>query len=101
MEVVEGVQCYQRGPNHPSFLPTDEQAEVLVPDLILHNDVQGIAVRSRTQAANEIARMEQLDVDLPRVVVVPEFFDAYQLSGMLRKGSIPEEREYQRGGTHG
>lgn len=100
MEVVEGVRRYQREPKHPDFLPTDEQAEVLVPDLILYNDVQGVAVRNHTQAANEIARMEQLDVDVPRVVVVPEFFDAYRLSDMLRRGDIPEEIEYQRGGAH-
>ncbi len=99
-EVVEGVQRYQRGPNRPDFLPTDEQAEVLVPDRILRNDVQGVAVRDDTQAANEVARMEQLGVDVPRFVVVPEFFDAYRLSGMLRTGRIPNEIEYQRGEAH-
>ena len=31
-DTVEGVNTYGRGPDHPAFLPTDEQAEVLIPD---------------------------------------------------------------------
>ena len=31
-EIVEGTHRYTRGLLHPAFLPTDEQAEVLIPD---------------------------------------------------------------------
>ncbi len=34
---VEGSRTLRRGPSHPAFLPTDEQAEVLVPDKVEKN----------------------------------------------------------------
>ena len=33
-KTVEGTHGFKRGPHHPVFLPTDEQAEVLIPDRI-------------------------------------------------------------------
>ena len=49
-DVVEGDRVYRRGPRHPDFLPTDEQAEVLIPDRISRPDVQGVVVRDDDQA---------------------------------------------------
>ena len=43
-DVVEGARSYRRGPNHPGCLPTDEQAEVLIPDRIRRGDMQGVVV---------------------------------------------------------
>lgn len=97
---VEGVRTYRRGPKHPNFLPTDEQAEVLIPDRIGGNDVNGVVVRDDDQAALETSRLRLVGLPVPRIVVVPEFFDPRALSGRLRSGLVPVEREYQRGGAH-
>ena len=86
---------YGRGPNHPAFLPTDEQAEVLIPDLVAHEDVMGLAVRDETQAKREVARLKILGVAPPRIVVVPEFYNPRRLSGLLRAGRVPVESEFK------
>ena len=100
-DVVEGVHAYVRGPSHPEYLPTDEQAEVLVPDRIDLGDVVGVVVRDDSQAAREASRLRLLGLEVPRLLVVPEFFAPPRLSGMLRSGRIPMEREYDRGGADG
>lgn len=96
-ETVEGVHTYRRGPDHPAFLPTDEQAEVLIPDRIQRQDVIGIAVRDDAQAKREVSRLELLDRHPPPILIVPEFFDPNALSRRLRAGRIPTEREYRGG----
>ena len=98
-ETVEGVHTYRRGPDHPASLPTDEQAEVLIPDHIQRQDVIGIVVRDDAQAGREVSRLELLGRDPPPILVVPEFFDPNALSRPLRAGRIPTEREHRRGAT--
>ena len=98
-DVVDGFRTYRRGAGHPDFLPTDEQAEVLIPDEIGHGDVQGIAVRSREQAAREVSRLELQGLPAPRIVVVPEFFAPRALSQNLRRGRTPSEPEHYGGGA--
>ena len=97
---VEGVRTYRRGPHHPDFLPTDEQAEVLIPDRIGSDGVSAVVVRDDAQAALETSRLRLADLPVPRIVIVPEFFDPHALSRGLRRGRIPAESEYQRGGAH-
>ena len=102
-DIVQGVRDYTRGPLHPDFLPTDEQAEVLIPDRISRSDVMGIVVRNTVQAAREASRLELQGLNIlnvPRIVIIPEFFDPRALSQELRRGKTPSEREYRRGGTH-
>lgn len=96
---VEGVQTYSRGPEHPDWLPTDEQAEVLIPDQIGFSDVYGFVVRDDSQAAREASRLNLIGVTVPRIVIVPEFFEPQVLSRRLRMGRVPSEREYQWGGV--
>ena len=84
----------------PDFLPTDEQAEVLIPDRIGCGDINGVVVQDEKQAALEKSRLDLAGLTVPRFVVVPEFFDPYALSGSLRSGRLPVEREYPRGGAH-
>ena len=98
-DVVEGFRTYRRGPRHPDFLPTDEQAEVLIPDRIGRSDVSGVVVRDGTQAARETSRLELAGLTVPRIVVAPEFFDPAGLSRKLRSGRVPSELEYERGGA--
>ena len=93
---VEGSsRTYVRGPHHPAFLPTDEQAEVLVPDVIRHDDVIGVAVRDQAQAKQETAALKLLDRQSPRIFVVPAFYDPRALSGLLRTGRTPAESEFK------
>jgi len=98
-ETVTGSgRHYTRGPCHPNFLPTDEQAEVLVPDIIELQDVNGVAVRDNAQAKREVARLKQLGLaGFTPFRVIPEFFDPKALSRDLRTGRIPSERSIQGG----
>ncbi len=92
--IVKGAgRHYTRGPCHPKFLPTDEQAEVLVPDIIELQDVIGVAVCDDAQAKREVTRLKQLGLSkFPPFRVIPEFFDPKALSRDLRAGRIPSER---------
>ncbi len=81
--------------------PTDEQAEVLVPDTISIGDIIGIAVQSEEQAKNELVRIQLLRVPQPvqdhlRLVVAPDLFDKYQLSSSLKLGRRPEEKPFDK-----
>ncbi len=98
-EMVEGFQTYRRGPGHPSFLPTDEQAEVLIPDRVGRSDIKGFVVRDEAQAGREASRLELLGLTVPRIVIAPEFYDPVGLSFKLRTGLIPSEIEHKRGGA--
>lgn len=97
---VEGDRAYDRGPGHPDFLPTDEQAEVLIPDEIGQRDIKGIAVRDDEQAAREALRLALQDLPVPRIVIAPDFFSPRVLSQALRSGRMPSEREYDGGGAN-
>ena len=98
-DAVQGIRVYRRGPAHPTFLPTDEQAEVLVPDQIQRRDVIGVAVCDEAQARREESRLALLGRRPPPIVIAPGFFDPYALSRVLRAGRIPVEREHRGGAT--
>ena len=92
-----GVNVFTRGPGHPTFFPTDEQAEVLIPDRVERRDVMSIAVKDESQARNEVARLHMMHIAAPPIVIVPEFYDPNRLSSLLRDGQLPVEREYASG----
>ena len=94
-QFVEGNRTYARGPHHPAFLPTDEQAEVLVPDVVRHDDVIGVAVRDQAQARRETLALKILGHQLPRIFVVAEFYSPGKLSSLLRAGRTPAEPEFE------
>ena len=100
-DVVEGYGTYRRGPRHPDFLPTDEQAEVLIPDRIGHGGVRGIVVRDAEQAARERSRLDLLGLAVPRIVIASRFFEPRALSRELRSGRRPDEKYYREGGGNG
>ncbi len=91
-------KTYTRSALHPPWLPTDEQAEVLIPDRIAREDVLGVAVIDESQAKREHARLTQLLADVPPLVIVPDFFQASRLSMKVRSGATPAERVFQSGG---
>ncbi len=98
---AENVDRFYRGPRHPPFVPTDEQAEVLISGHIAIKDIIGVGVKDRGQADREVVRLRLQGLEIPRLRIVSEFFNASVLSGMLRSGSIPEEHEYDPGGAYG
>ena len=95
-KTVEGAggRTFARGSSHPDFLPTDQQAEVLVPDQIRRQDVIGIAVRDEGQAKREVAALKLLGQEPLPIVIVPEFFDPYTLNQFLCTGRIPSELKH-------
>ena len=84
-------RTYRRLSGRPSWLPTDEQAEVLIPDRIEHGDLLGVVVADKAQGRLELARLVQLEAEAPPIYVAPDFFDRYALSTKIRNGRIPEE----------
>jgi hypothetical protein len=90
-------KTFTRSSTHPTWLPTDDQAEVLIPDQVAREDVIGIAVMDESQAKREIARLEQLKERVPRVVIASDFFNPRWLSSQLHRGVVPSEREYYPG----
>jgi hypothetical protein len=88
-----GGRQYTRGGAHLPAVPTDQQAEVLVPDRIAIADILGVAVSSDTQVRQEVVRLELLGVD-PRSVnfaVAPALFRKYDLDRHIKAGVKPPE----------
>lgn len=88
-----GGQVFTRSPNHLLPCPTDQQAEVLVEDRILMEDILGVAVQDEAQARRErvALRTNGLDPDAFRFVAAPHFFKKYELSNAIRYGLRPSE----------
>lgn len=100
-ETVLGAynKTFRRGPKRLLSVPTDEQAEVLVPDRIALESIKGVAVPSESQAKNEVARLRLLGVkEVPfRIVIAPTLFDKHSLSNALKNGVIPSETPWPQG----
>ncbi|MFC8170934.1 DarT ssDNA thymidine ADP-ribosyltransferase family protein [Streptomyces sp. NPDC057325] len=94
---VVGNAARVRGALHPTWWPTDDQAEVLLPGVIPLSQVRGIIVKSNDQAELEFYRLTQhLDMGavLPPIVIAPMLFDKFGLSKSVRNGRRPVERPY-------
>ncbi|BAY25241.1 hypothetical protein NIES2100_50470 [Calothrix sp. NIES-2100] len=83
----------QRSMNHLPCSPTDDQAEVLIPDTIGISDILAIAVLSETQARNEAVRLNYVGIpeDKYKFVLAPDLFDKHKLSNLIRSGKQPDE----------
>ncbi len=95
-------KAYIRTAQRPKCCPTDEQAEVLVPDMISLADIVGVAVLNEDQARNELVRLDLLRIpkavrEAVRIFVAPILFDKNKLSLMLRNGERPEEKLFDTG----
>lgn len=91
-----GPKCPPRGPRHLACCPTDDQAEVLVPDAIQLRDIVGIGVCSPAQANLEPERLKQLGVD-PRqfhFFAAETLYDPRALAASIRAGKRPSEVEW-------
>lgn len=94
---AKSVGKYARSPYHPDFLPTDEQAEVLIPDRVRREDILAVAVCDEAQARREDSRLGFLGLKPVPFVIVDEFYDPRRLSKLLRSGRMPRELMYRRG----
>lgn len=97
-DCVQGAydRTYSRTPQRLPCCPTDDQAEVLVPDVIELRDILAVAVRSEDQAANERVRLGLLGIPKDEIgslkfVLAPEFWDKNRLSSLIRGGCRPRE----------
>lgn len=92
---IRGYMTYTRGPQHPAWLPTDMQAEVLVPDCITFDDVMGAVVRTRTIAKRLCAQLRAAQVELTLPLYVSGgTFDQRVLRGLRTGGRRPREQRY-------
>jgi hypothetical protein len=85
---------YVRSANRLSAVPTDDQAEVLVPDAIPVSSLIAVGVRDREQACVEIARLTQVGLSPPIFIVAPHFFTPRDLSASIVAGIVPPETLY-------
>lgn len=91
-------RTFTRTAAHPKWLPTDQQAEVLIPDRVAREDILGVVVADEPQARREISRLKLLRAVVPRIMIAPDFFNPSRLSSLLLGGSIPTETLFRPGG---
>jgi len=91
-----GDRVYTRQPTRARSVPTDDQAEVLVPRFVALDDVYTVAVRNEAEAGKVWAGLEQIGGDPERFTftIVPEFFQPSLLSGIIARGQQPDELEW-------
>ena len=95
-QAVPGAQGRVRSRTllHLPCSPTDDQAEVLVPDSIPPTKIMAIGVLSDEQAQMERTRLEILGIDVSNLkfVVSPTLFNKNALSASIRAGQRPSEK---------
>jgi hypothetical protein len=85
---------FERSSRRLPSVPTDDQAEILIADQIQHRDILTVAVRDEEQARNELSRLRILNHETAfRFVIAPDLFDKNSLSGFMRDGARPPEKE--------
>lgn len=90
------MRTFERRVNHPTWLPTDEQAELLIPGPILYRHINGLVVKDKSQAKRIQVIFDSLEpnLDRPPIFVVREFYYPGLLSDMIRNGRVPNEQEF-------
>ncbi len=89
-----GGRVFRRTSSRHPAVPTDEQAEVLIPDAIAPHLLFGVAVSSRDQAQMEIARLRILRIEPPPFYIAPQFYDPVALSDAIRTGKAYPEAQH-------
>lgn len=89
---------YPRKPTHLRAVPTDLQAEVLIPGPIPFNAVTGIVMKSEEQAQTEFARWDTLGIPRPNtpLIISSDFFHKTNLRDHIWRGQPPLETAYDR-----
>lgn len=92
--VVAGRQRYRRGPHHLDAVPTDLQAEVLIPEDIPLSQVRGLLFPTEEMCRTVRANLRQVSRIPPAHWTwrsSPEAFDPDALRRCVHGGSPPEE----------
>jgi hypothetical protein len=94
-------RTFIRRNSHLQCSPTDDQAEVLIPDRIAIEHLMGVVVSSQTQARNELVRFRLSGLDLRGLplIVAPTSYEKRDLSACIRRGERPREVVFDPGGT--
>jgi hypothetical protein len=95
-----GGRTYDRGAK-PHNCPTDDQAEILIHKAVPLADACRIVVADEEQAARVLVGLDLIgaDVSLFRFVVAPLLF-SLEMSNVLRRGDLPDERAWDADGRH-
>lgn len=88
-----GGKIFRRSATHLSCCPTDDQAEVLIPDQIAKEDILAIGVKAETQAKREATRFALMNVqaDSFRFIIAPDLFEKQTMSKLIRSGKKAKE----------
>lgn len=84
---------FARSPTHLDCCPTDNQAEVLIPDEVGISDILAIVVPTEIQAKKESVRLDMLGIPDSQynLKVIPEIFEPNKLKNFIRSGKRPKE----------
>ena len=84
---------FTRAAGHLDSCPTDQQAEVLIPDAVPHRAIIGVVVKDRAQAQNETARLRIAKAKRQsfKFVIAPTLFDKRELDKCITAGTLPAE----------
>lgn len=91
-----GNRTFRRSATHLPCCPTDDQAEILIPDQIAKKDILAIGVKTETQAKNETVRFQlmSLPTDSFRFIITPDLFEKQILSKLIRSGKKAKETSW-------
>lgn len=81
----------------PDCVPTDDQAEILIPHRVRRDAIIGLVVRSEEQAKRELKRLKKRNLPTLKTLVAPDLFRPRKLSQILRSGKSPKEKVYCQG----
>lgn len=91
---VPGRAAHRTRASKPDCVPTDGQAEVLIPHLVRRDTIIGLVVRSKKQAKRELKRLEKRNLPALKTLVAPDLFRPHELNSILRSGKLPKETVY-------
>jgi ssDNA thymidine ADP-ribosyltransferase, DarT len=92
-------RTFNRGDRHLECSPTDDQAEVLIPDRVAIQHIKGLVVSSEIQARNELLRFRLSGIDRGEIplIIAPVLFEKQDLSSRIRRGERPQESIFDSG----
>ena len=93
-QVPDGETGFYTRDSKPLCVPTDDQAEVLIPDHVDRDAIVGLVFPSNAQAKRELTRLKKRKLPTPRTLIAPTLFRPEPLSRTLRSGRLPKETVY-------
>ncbi|HOM98225.1 MAG TPA: DarT ssDNA thymidine ADP-ribosyltransferase family protein [Acetomicrobium sp.] len=92
---IDGTYRIQRSRNHLQSCPTDNQAEVLIPDTIGIADIIGVAVENEDQVVRELKRFDLMNLETDiSFFICPDLYNKHRLSQLISTGIKPSETRY-------